>query len=63
MGSAVGFSFRFVDGSTVTNRGSPEARGAFLGAGSAGSGGGPCGGGRAPKAEVGCPNRLRWGEA
>ena len=63
MGAAVGFSFRFADGSAVTNRGSLEARGAFLGAGSAGSGGGPCGGGRASKAEVGCRNRLHWGEA
>ena len=63
MGAAVGFSFRFADGSAVTNRGSLEAEGAFFGAGSAGSGGGPCGGGRAPKAEVGCQNRLRWGKA
>ena len=63
MGAAVGFSFRFVDGSAVTNRRSLEARGAFLGAGSVGSGGGPCGGGRALKAEVGCRNKLRWGEA
>ena len=63
MGAAVGFFFRFVDGSAVTNRGSMEARGAFLGAGSAGSGGGPCGRGRAPKAKVGCRNRLCWSEA
>ena len=63
MGAAVGFSFRFADGSVVTNRGSLEAGGAFLGAGRAGSGGGPCGGGRVPKAEVGCRNRLHWGEA
>ena len=63
MGAAVGFSFRFANGSAVTNRGSLEAGGAFLGAGSAGSGGGPCGGGRAPKIEVGCRNRLCWGEA
>ena len=39
MGAAVGFSFRSADGSAVTNRGSLEAGGAFLGAGSAGSGG------------------------
>ena len=63
MGAAVGFSFRFADGSAVTNRGSLEAGGAFLGARSMGSGGGPCGGGRAPKAEVRCRNMLRWGEA
>ena len=63
MGAAVGFSFHFADGSVVTNRGSLEARGAFLGAGRAGSGGGPCGGSRVPKAEVGYRNRLRWGEA
>ena len=63
MDAAVGFSFRFADGSAVTNRGSLEAGGAFLGAGSVGSGGGSCSGGKAPKAEIGCRNRLRWGEA
>ena len=63
MGAAVGFSFCFADGSVVTNRRSLEAGGAFLGAGRAGSGGGPCGGSRIPKAEVGYRNRLRWGEA
>ena len=63
MGAAVGFSFRFADGSIVTNRGSLEAGGAFLGAGRAGSGGGPCGGSRVPKAEVGYRNRPCWGEA
>ena len=63
MGAAVGFSFRFADRSVVTNRGSLEAEGAFLGAGRAGIGGGPCGGSRVPKAEVGYRNRLRWGEA
>ena len=63
MGAAVGFSFRFANGSAVTNRGSLEAGGAFIGAGSARNGGGPCGGGRALKAEVRCQNRLRWGEA
>ena len=51
MGATVGFSFRFADGFVVTNRGSLEAEGAFLGAGRAGSGGGPCGGSRVPKAE------------
>ena len=63
MGAAVGLSFRFADGSAVTSRGSLEAGGAFLGTGRAGGGGGPCGGCRAPKAEVRCRNRLRWGEA
>ena len=63
MGAAVGFSFRFADGSAETNRGSLEVGGAFLGAGRAGSGGGPCGGGRVPKAEAGCRNKLCWGEA
>ena len=63
MGAAVGFSFRFVDGSVVTNRRSLEAEGAFFGAGRAGSGGGPCGGSSVPKVEVGYRNRLRWGEA
>ena len=63
MGAAVSFSFCFADGSATTNRGSLEAGGAFLGVGRAGSGGGPCGGGRVPKAEVGCRNKLRWGEA
>ena len=63
MGAAVGFSFRFAGGSAVTNRGSLEAGGAFLGAGRAGSGDGPCGGGSSLKAKVGCRNRLRWGEA
>ena len=63
MGAAIGFSFHFVDGSIVTNRGSLEVGGAFLGAGRAGSGGGLCGGGRVPKAKVGCRNRLCWGEA
>ena len=58
MDAAVGFSFRFADGSVVTNRGSLEAGGAFLGAGRARSGGGPCSGGRVPKAEVGYRNRL-----
>ena len=63
MGAAVGFSFHFADGSVVTNRGSLEAKGAFLGAGRARNRGGPCGGSRVPKAEVGYRNRLRWGEA
>ena len=63
MGTAVGFSFCFADGSVVTNRGSLEAEGAFLGARRARSGGGPCGGSRVSKAEVGYRNRLCWGEA
>ena len=63
MSAAVGFSFGFADGSVVTNRGSLEAEGAFLGAGRAGSGGGLYSGSRVPKAEVGYRNRLRWGEA
>ena len=62
MDAAVGFSFRFADGSIVTNRGSLEAGGAFLGVGRAGSGGGPCGGSRVSKAEVGYRNRLCWGK-
>ena len=63
MGAAVGFSFRFADGSVVTDRGSLEAGGAFLSARRVGSGGGPCSGSRVPKAEVGYLNRFRWGEA
>ena len=63
MGAVVGFSFRFADGSVVTNRGSLEAGGAFLGAGRVGSGGGPCGGSRVPKVEVGYRNKLCWDEA
>ena len=63
MGAVVGFSFRFADGSVVTNQGSLEAGGAFLGAGRVGSEGGRCGGSRVPKSEVGYQNRLRWGEA
>ena len=63
MGAAVGFSFRFADGFVVTNQGSLEAGGAFVGAGRARSGGGPYGGSRVPKAEVGYRNRLCWGEA
>ena len=47
----------------MTSQGSLEAGGTFLGAKRAGSGGGPCSGGRVPKAEVGCRNRLGWGEA
>ena len=63
IGAAISFAFRFVDGSAATNCGSLEAGEALLGAGRAGSGGGPCGGGKASKAEVGCRNRLRCGEA
>ena len=63
MGATVGFSFRFADGSVVTNQGSLEVEGAFFGARRAGSGGGPCGGSRVPKAEVEYQNKLRWGKA
>ena len=61
MGAAVVFSFRLTDGSIEITRGSLEAGGVLLGAGRAG--GGPCGGSRLSKAEPGCQNRLRWGEA
>ena len=66
IGAVVGFAFRLAEGSSVedeTNRGSREAGDALLGAGRAGSGGGPCGGGKVPKADVGCRNRLCCGEA
>ena len=61
--AAVGFVFRLAEGSAVASRGSLEAGGALLGAGRVGSGGGPCSGGKAPKADVECWNRLRCGEA
>ena len=61
--AAVGFVFRLARGSAATNHGSLEAGGALLGAGRAGSDGGPCGGGKVPKADVRCRNRLRCGEA
>ena len=63
MGAAVGFSFHFADGSAVTNRGSLEAGGAFLGAGKVGSGVVLAmeAGFRKLRSDVG--NRLRWGEA
>ena len=66
MGVAVGFVFRLAEGAPAedaTNWGSLEAGDALLGAGRAGSGGGPCGGGKTPKADAGCRNRLRCGEA
>ena len=63
IGAAVGFVFRLAESSTVTSRGSLAAGGALLGAGRVGNGGGPCGGGKAPKADVGCRNKLRCGEA
>ena len=63
IGAAVGFAFRFEEGPAATSRGSLEAGVTLLGAGRAGSGGGPCGGGKVPKAEAGCRNRLRCGEA
>ena len=62
-GAAVGFAFRFVDNSAATNRGSLEAGEALLGAERAGSGVGPYGGSKDPKAKVGCWNRLRCGKA
>ena len=57
IGAVVGFAFRLVGGSSAedeTSRGSREAGGALLGVGRAGSGGGPCGGGKVPKADAGC---------
>ena len=63
IGAAVGFAFCFEDGSATTSRGSLEAGVTLLGAGRTGSGGGPCDGGKVPKAEAGCWNRLRCGEA
>ena len=66
IGAAVGFVFRLAEGSSTTNCGSHEAGGALLGAGrarSCGGGGGPCGGGKVPKADARCQNRLRCGEA
>ena len=61
--AAIGFVFRLVEGFAAANRGSLEAGGTLLGVGRVGSGGGPCGGGKAPKDDVGCRNRLRCGEA
>ena len=61
--AAVGFVFRLAGGSAATSRGSLEAGGALPGAEKAGSGGGPCGGGRVPKADAGSRNRLCCGEA
>ena len=63
IGAALGFVFHLAGGSATTNRESFEAGGALLGVGRVGSGGGPCGGGRDPKADAGCRNRLRCGEA
>ena len=63
IGVAVSFVFRLAEGSVAANRGSLEARGTLLGVGRVGSGGGPCGKGRVPKADVGCRNRLCCGEA
>ena len=61
--AAVGFAFRFEEGPATTSRGSLEAGVTLPGVGRAGSGGGPCGGGKVPKAEAGCRNRLRCSEA
>ena len=63
IGAAIGFAFRFEDGSAATSCGSLEAGVIVLGARRAGSGGGPCGGGKVLKAKAGCWNRLRCGEA
>ena len=65
IGAVVGFAFRLARGAPAedaTNRGSLEAGDALLGAGRAGGGGDPCGGGRIPKADAGCRNRLRCGK-
>ena len=62
IGAAVGFVFRLAGGSAATSRGSLEAGGALLGTGRAGNGGGPCGGGKVPKVDTGCRNRLCCGE-
>ena len=63
IGAAVGFVFCLAESSAATNRGSLEAGGTLLGTGSVGSGGDPCRGGRVPKADTGCRNRLHCGEA
>ena len=69
IGAVVGFVFRLAGGSSAeseTSRGSHRAGGALLGAGRVGSwdgGGGPCSGGRVPKADAGCRNRLCCGDA
>ena len=61
--AAFGFAFRFAEGSAAATRGSLEAGDALLGARRAGSGGGPCSRDKAPKADVGCRNKLCCGEA
>ena len=63
IGAAVGFAFRFEEDPAATSRGSLEAGVTLPGAGRAESGGGPYGGGKVPKAEAGCQNKLRCGEA
>ena len=66
IGAIVGFAFRLAGGSPVedeTSRGSRKAGGALLGTRRAGSGGGPCGGGKVLKADAKCRNKLRCGEA
>ena len=63
IGAIVSFAFCLAEGSVAASRGSLEAGETLLGIGRAGSGGGPCGGGKVPKAEAGCKNRLRCGEA
>ena len=66
IGAVVSFAFHLARGSFAedeTSRGSREAGSALLGARRAGSGGGPCGGGKVPKANAGCQNKLCCGEA
>ena len=63
IGVVVGFAFRLAEGSATASRGSLEAGETLLGIGRARSGGGPYRGGKVPKAEAGCRNRLRCGEA
>ena len=63
IGAAVGFAFYLAEGSATASRGSLEAGETLLGIRRVGSGGGPCGGGKVPKGEAGCRNRLRCGEA
>ena len=56
IGAVVGFAFHLAEGAPAkdaTSRGSLEAGGALLGVGRAGSGGGPCGGGKVPMSDVG----------
>ena len=63
IGAAVGFAFCLTEGSVAASRGSLEAEETLLGIGRARSGGGPCDGGKVPKAKAGYRNRLRCAEA